>query len=48
MQYENLSKLDRVGLNAFMERQYNEKSPEITGDFSRAMELYQEYNALSQ
>jgi len=48
MQYENLSKLDRAGLNAFIERQYNEKSPEITGDFSRAMELYQEYNALSQ
>ena len=48
MQYENLSKLDRAGLNAFVERQYNEKSPEITGDYSRAMELYQEYNALSQ
>lgn len=48
MQYENLSAMDRAGLKSYMNRIYKEKSPEITGDFSNAMNRYQEFNALSQ
>lgn len=48
MEYENLPKLDRIALKEFMERVYNEKSPELSGDYATGMTRFYEMNAKLQ
>jgi hypothetical protein len=45
MEYENLPKLDRIALKSFMEREYDEKSPELSGDYATGMTRFYEMNA---